>query len=197
MAKLADAWSFRDRKIAALKKQPFAKLAALPESQALTVPRKLKGLDVFVRRRTGEHGGMEVTVSVERGSMASTDGFEILPSGRIIPLNDDIAGEKPRKRRAPGEPARLPRDIKSRVLQYLRLEYGESPRDPGALRLSDLSYEGEHLHQGVPTRFWSYPSSAGKTYVTVALSPKEYRIAMSDRGPPKPPGRRTTKSRRV
>jgi len=193
VAKLGDARGFAQRKIEELKKQPFDRLSALPESQALKVPRKLKGLDLFVRRTSGEHGGVAVTVRVERAGMAWTDGFEKLPSGRIISLHDDIIDEKLRKRSSEKRPARLPRDIKSQVLRYLRLEYGESPRDPDALKLSDLTYEGEHLDNGVPTHFWSYPTSSGKAYAIVALSGREYRIATSDHGPPEPSTRRARK----
>src|SRR5918992_1282086 len=90
MVKLGAGWAFQQRKLAALKKQSFAKLAALPDSTALQAPASLKGLDIFVRRRWAAGGGLEITVRVEHGSMASTDGFQMLPSGKITPLHDDV-----------------------------------------------------------------------------------------------------------
>jgi hypothetical protein len=184
MVKLGHASSFQKRKIRELKKRPFARLAALPESQALKVPRKLRGLDIFVRRRPVRNGALEVTVCVELGPMSSTDGFEITPRGRITPLNDTPAYPKPRK------PPVHARDFKPEVLHYLHLEYGESPRDPRALKSSELRYEGKHLGEGVLTHFWSYPTSSGRRYATVALRGAGSTIDMSDHGPPRPPRRR-------
>jgi hypothetical protein len=84
----------------------------------------------------------------------------------------------------------LPPDIASDVLRYLLLEYGESADDPDALKLSDLKYEGEHLHEGVPTHFWSYPSSRGKAYATVEMSASgSYIIDMIPYGPGERPRR--------
>ena len=197
MVKLGDAWGFQQRKLAALKKQSFAKLSALSESTALKVPARLKGLDIFVRRKPAAGGGLKITVSVEAGGMASTDGFEMLPSGKIIRLHDDVP--EPRRRAKARQTGRgrgrrgLPPRIKSEVLRYLHLEYGESPRSQNALTLSELSYEGERLHEGMPTHFWSYPTSSGKAYATVVLSTKGYAIGMTDQRPSGQPSRRSKK----
>jgi hypothetical protein len=177
MAKLGNAWGFQQRKVAALKKRPFDKLAALPESQALTVPARLKGLDIFIRRKALKHGGIEITVRVENGPAASTDGFQMLASGKVIPLHDHPVDEKPRS-------------LKGQVLQYLHLEFGESPRDPDALKLSDLSYEGEYVVEGVRKRFWSFPGARGRRYATVAFRGKGYSIGATNEVPPKRPRRR-------
>ncbi|MDO6746081.1 hypothetical protein [Gilvimarinus sp. 1_MG-2023] len=53
----------------------------------------------------------------------------------------------------------LDNDIEEDVLEYLHLEYGECPEDDDALKLSDLNYEGIFLLEGVPTHYWSYPTS--------------------------------------
>ena len=54
----------------------------------------------------------------------------------------------------------LGEDIEKDILEYLHLEYGESPEDADALKLSDLKYEGKFLLDGVPTHYWSYPTSS-------------------------------------
>lgn len=197
MLKLSKARPYRQRKLASLKKRSFAELSALPERMMVEAPQSLKGLDVIVRREPGERGGVQITVSVGYAGMASTDGFEILPSGKVLALPGYVP-EPPRRaktRPTAGRQKRrgLPRGIKSEVLQYLHLEYGESPRDPDALELSDLSYEGEYQHEGVPTHFWSYPTSSGKSYATVVLSGKSYAIGMTDR---RPRGRPRPRSKR-
>ena len=51
-------------------------------------------------------------------------------------------------------------DIEKGVLEYLHLEYGESPEDEDSLKLSDLKYEGEYILEGIPTYFWSYPTNS-------------------------------------
>jgi len=85
---------------------------------------------------------------------------------------------------------KLPPNIAAEVLEYLLLEYGESREDPTALKLSDLSYEGEHLVRGKPTHFWSYPTSSGRSWATVELSEDGYEIGTTKRVPGEPPPRK-------
>jgi len=77
----------------------------------------------------------------------------------------------------------LPPDIERQVLAYLHLEYGESPRQPGALKAADLHYEGEFLVDGTPTHFWSYPSSTHAMWATVAPMLGTYAIGMTGTSP--------------
>jgi hypothetical protein len=63
------------------------------------------------------------------------------------------------------------------VLDYLMLELGESSKSRGALRLKDLEYLGEHLHEGVLTHFWSYPWGRRRSWATVQPSGRTYVIS--------------------
>ena len=83
MARLGGAWSFQQRKIRELKKRPFARLAALPGSKKLEGPKRLRGLNILVCRAAAPAGAVAITVHVELGGMASTQGFEMTPRGRI------------------------------------------------------------------------------------------------------------------
>jgi hypothetical protein len=78
---------------------------------------------------------------------------------------------------------KLPRNIKRQVLEYLRLEYGESDDDPDALKASDLTYEGKRVVDGIVTHFWAFPSGAGKRWAIVEQFGKSYSIGTSARGP--------------
>ena len=40
------------------------------------------------------------------------------------------------------------------ILEYLHLEYGETPSDLNALKLSELKFVGQFLLDGSPTYFW-------------------------------------------
>jgi hypothetical protein len=81
---------------------------------------------------------------------------------------------------------KLPRHINRQVLEYLRLEYGESDDDPDALKLSDLTCEGKCVAGGIVgivTHFWAFPSSAGKRWAIVEQFGKTYSIGTSARTP--------------
>lgn len=189
--------AFQRRKVAALKKRPFAELAALPQKMALRTPPSFKGLSAFVRREPGERGGVEITVSIGYAGMEFGEGFEMLPSGKVLALGGTMP--EPHRRAKTPRAGRgrdrhgLPRGIKSQVLRYLHLEYGESPRNRDALKLSDLSYEGAYERDGVPTHFWSYPTSSGKAYATVVVSGNSYAIGTTDDRPGEQPRRRGKK----
>jgi hypothetical protein len=93
MARLRDAAGFQQEKIEDLKKETFDQLSRRPVREKLPVPPDLQGLKIFVCRKSGENGGVEVTVRVERRSLlivalVSEDGFEMLPDGKIIPFDD-------------------------------------------------------------------------------------------------------------
>jgi len=171
--KWLEAVKFQENRVAELARQPFDQLAARPAREEIQLPPRLRGIRCFIGKRTGDEGGVEITVGIEERLFF---GRLLDPSRRRL---RDISGRAPD--RGLGVP--LPANIASEVLRYLLLEYGESPNDPDALKLSDLSYEGEHLHEGVPTHFWSYASSTGKAYATVELNAHGYTIDMTKCGP--------------
>ena len=97
------------------------------------------------------------------------------------------AAEKARRRANPVEhPVALPANIKSEIARYLRLEYGESARDKDSLKARDLQFAGEFVIEGVPTQFWSYPSSNPKKpmWATVERFDDSYCLGMTDKRPP-------------
>jgi hypothetical protein len=94
MTKLFAATDFQQWKIAELRIQPFEELSGRPAREQLATPPNLPGLKVFVCRRAGDNGGIEITVEVQKRALlvfveSSVDGFEILPDGRILPLHED------------------------------------------------------------------------------------------------------------
>ena len=94
MATLRDAAGFQQEIIEALKKESFDLLLKRPPREKLLPPANLRGLKIFVCRKAGENGGVEISVRVERRSLlifavVSEDGFEILSGGKIIPFNDE------------------------------------------------------------------------------------------------------------
>ncbi len=63
----------------------------------------------------------------------------------------------------------LPEDIEKRIVEYLRLEYGEDASDPNALQIPDIAYVGEKEINGVILHCWSYPSLKDDMWATVEL----------------------------
>jgi hypothetical protein len=99
MASLRDASGFQRDKISALQKESFDHLSNRPAREQLLVPLNLRGLQIFICRKDGERGGVEISVRIERRSMlifssVSEDGFEKLPDGRIIPFDDGQYDDK-------------------------------------------------------------------------------------------------------
>ena len=94
MTKLFAATDFQQQKIAELRTHSFEELSRRPPREQLATPPNLHGLKVYVCRRLGENGGIEITVEVQKRALlvfveSSVDGFEILPNGRTIPLHED------------------------------------------------------------------------------------------------------------
>ena len=71
------------------------------------------------------------------------------------------------------------------ILVYLHLEYGETPSDLNALKLSELKFIGQFLLDDSPTYFWWYPSGAEQCWATVEFSEKVYNIGMTTISPDK------------
>jgi len=94
--------------------------------------------------------------------------------------------ERERRRANPVQnPVKVPRRIASNIANYLRLEYGESRWSRSSLKTADLAFEGEFVIDGVPTQYWSYPTSKGKAWATVERFDDNYCLGMTDKGPPK------------
>lgn len=53
------------------------------------------------------------------------------------------------------------------IVNYLHLEYGESPDDPESLKKEELKYAGEFMYEGSPTHFWWYPSGQTQCWAIV------------------------------
>lgn len=94
MVRIFDAASFQEQSINALKQESFGQLSRRPIREELSVPPDLRGLRVFICRKGGENGGIEISVRVEKRSLlifsaVSEDGFVMLPDGTIVPFDDE------------------------------------------------------------------------------------------------------------
>ncbi|MEW5837312.1 MAG: hypothetical protein AB1717_00555 [Pseudomonadota bacterium] len=95
--------------------------------------------------------------------------------------------EKPaqsRQDQPAAKPVELPENIATEIASYLRLEYGERSQDKASLKEHDLLYEGEFVLDGVPTRFWRYPTRDGFAWATVERYESSYCLGMTDTPPP-------------
>jgi hypothetical protein len=83
-------------------------------------------------------------------------------------------------------PVDLPRNITSEIARYLRLEYGEIYGEKGSIKARDLKFEGEFVIDGVPTQYWSYPTStkSGVAWATVERFDDTYCLGMTETPPP-------------
>ena len=79
-------------------------------------------------------------------------------------------------------PVELPKNIRSEIAAYLRLEFGESARDKASVKAKDLVFEGEFFIDGVPTQFWRYPSST-PSWATVERFADHYGLGMGESHP--------------
>jgi len=71
------------------------------------------------------------------------------------------------------------------LADYLRLEYGEDESDPDSIKASDLTYVGEFVVDGVPTKYWSYPTSKEPGWVTIEEHGEQRSANMTSTAPPK------------
>ena len=74
-------------------------------------------------------------------------------------------------------------DFKKDIVEYLHLEYGETPDDPESLKPSDIKYVGQYLFEGFPTHFWWYPSGSEQCWATVVYTDEIYNIGMTTKSP--------------
>ena len=122
----------------------------------------------------------------EQGDMYLVD-YVQLHRNLEAQVREAKAAERARRRANPVEhPVALPANIKSEIARYLRLEYGESARAKDSLKARNLEFAGEFVIDGVPTQFWSYPSSNPKKpmWATVERLDGSYCLGMTDKRPP-------------
>lgn len=79
-------------------------------------------------------------------------------------------------------PVHLPKNIRSEIAAYLRLEFGESARDKASVKAKDLVFDSEFVIDGVPTQFWRYPSST-PSWATVERFADHYSLGMGESHP--------------
>jgi hypothetical protein len=79
----------------------------------------------------------------------------------------------------------LPADVERHVPRYVRLEFGESLGDPGALEASDLEYVGSFSESVSRVYYWRIPSSTPDLYAHVEVQPDgSIYTSMGERTPP-------------
>ena len=71
------------------------------------------------------------------------------------------------------------------MAEYLRLEYGEEKDDPNSLKSSDLVFVGTFVVDGIPTKYWSYPTSGEPMWGTIAEDGDNAYASMTSTPPPK------------
>lgn len=76
-----------------------------------------------------------------------------------------------------------PPGIKSELLEYLRLEFGEDVEDPEAVQAADLKYVGARKDGRALLHFWEFPSGAGKRWATARVTKTTCALSTSEEGP--------------
>ncbi len=59
-----------------------------------------------------------------------------------------------------------PPGIAQDVLEYIHLEFGESPEDPDALKLSELIYDGAFPSGDFVIHYWHFPYNGAFAWVS-------------------------------
>ncbi len=77
----------------------------------------------------------------------------------------------------------LPEGIEKEILEYLHLEWGQSPYSPNSIKLKDLEYEGVYDVAGVLTHYWKYGTSNNRRWATVEPFGDSYAISMTSNTP--------------
>lgn len=71
----------------------------------------------------------------------------------------------------------------ARIVEYLRLEYGEDAEDPDRLQAADLTYLGRFNVDGHLTDYWQYPTSDKPAYATMTMHQGATALSMTDEPP--------------
>lgn len=189
MTSLSAAREIQQQQLAALMKESFEQLSRRQAREELVLPLELRGLKLYILRGLGERGGVEIVVEIRRRSLLifihrSTDGFEMLPDGTIVPHRAKTYDEE-KAAVVPNEfLGGLPPDIEHQVVEYLRLEFGEDESDPDALKVRDLQYEGKSDSGSMSTHYWRIPAKTQPCWASVQFTGADYLIDMSTRPPP-------------
>jgi len=189
MTRLSAAREFQQEQIALLMKESFEQLSHRQARKQLLLPSELRGLKLYLHRRPGERGGVEIVVEIQRRSLLifmhrSTDGFEMLPDGKIFPHRVKTYDRENIVVVAKGYLEGLPPDIEHQVVEYLRLEFGEDESDFDALKVGDLQYEGNSDSSSTSKHYWRIPSKTQPCWASVQLTGEDYAISMSIHPPP-------------
>ena len=76
----------------------------------------------------------------------------------------------------------LPDDIEQQLVEYIRLECGEDPKDPNALQVSDLVYDGEFDIYGETLHYWRCGQHS-ELWGTVGPFGDSYCLSMTSSSP--------------
>ncbi|HEX5130380.1 MAG TPA: hypothetical protein VFV90_11570 [Usitatibacter sp.] len=149
--------------------------------------------------------GIGVEVSIGTNARVSfgctTFGDVVMKTGRVpmhvvdfgevlerIKNEQEAQAEQERQRRRNNpvrRPALVPPWIRWDLASYLRLEFGESFWQWDSVKPWHLKYLGEYVIDGVPTRYWRYPTSDGKPrYATVERFEDSICLGMTEEDPP-------------
>ena len=122
----------------------------------------------------------------EQGDMYLVD-YVQLHRNLEAQVREAKAAEKARRRANPVEhPVVLPANIKSEIARYLRTGIRRKCTRQGQFEGAQPGVRGEFVIDGVPTQFWSYPSSNPKKpmWATVERLDGSYCLGMTDKRPP-------------
>lgn len=189
MTRLSAAREIQQQQIVTLMKESFEALSRRQVREQLALPSELRGLKLYILRGPGERGGVEIHVEIQRRSLLifmhrSTDGFEMLPDGTIIPHRAKTYDHEKITVVPKEYLGGLPPDIEHQVVEYLRLEFGEDESDPDKLKIGDLQYVGRSDSSSTSTHYWRIPSKTQPCWASVQLTGEDYVIGMSTRPPP-------------
>ena len=90
--------AFQTEVLASLMKESFAELSARPRSVRIPLPPDLSRFEGYIRKKPGDAGGVEITVSVSNRVLwlfmeGRVNGFDIFPDGKIIPFDFTVDDE--------------------------------------------------------------------------------------------------------
>jgi hypothetical protein len=86
---IADMWAWQHKQLDGYRSRPYSELLSLPETTPLSSPEKFKKFRFALCRRTGENGGVEISVRHYQQfllvfSAGTGNGFEKLQNGMIV-----------------------------------------------------------------------------------------------------------------
>ncbi len=84
-----DVEAFQGAELSRLRAIDYSQLAALPRSQRTPTPAEIRGVEFWIERRPGEHGGVRIEIRACKRFLlifvsCASPGFEMLPDGSIV-----------------------------------------------------------------------------------------------------------------